>query len=207
MLSLLFSPGEHYETYIDKNILRPLEMSHSYFDTTPPYLLKHRSHSYYLRDGKRTEGRFDAAFEVDLARALREAWMRPEGLAFRALQMLRRNPDVKWRQKADAIAEMQEKQSSILDGAARLLKGGGRMVYATCSLLDGVGASIVFAVTGLLALVGALVVDPVDRGLSRPPTRTVQVAGGLRRPGRRCSAEPQSARHAGLPAREVHGVS
>jgi len=35
-------------------------MSHSYFDTTPPYLLKHRSHSYYLRDGKRTEGRFDA---------------------------------------------------------------------------------------------------------------------------------------------------
>ena len=52
--------GEHYETYIDKNILRPLEMSYSYFDTTPPYLLKHRSHSYYLRDGKRTEGRFDA---------------------------------------------------------------------------------------------------------------------------------------------------
>ena len=52
--------GEHYETYIDKNILRPLEMSHSYFDTTPAYLLKHRSHSYYLRDGKRTEGRFDA---------------------------------------------------------------------------------------------------------------------------------------------------
>jgi len=52
--------GEHYETYIDKHILRPLEMSHSYFDTTPPYLLKDRSHSYYLRDGKRTEGRFDA---------------------------------------------------------------------------------------------------------------------------------------------------
>jgi CubicO group peptidase (beta-lactamase class C family) len=52
--------GERYETYIDKNILRPLEMYHSYFDTTPPYLLKHRSHSYYLRGGKRTEGRFDA---------------------------------------------------------------------------------------------------------------------------------------------------
>ena len=52
--------GEHYETYIDKNILRPLEMDRTYFDTTPPYLLKHRSHSYYLRDGKRTEGRFDA---------------------------------------------------------------------------------------------------------------------------------------------------
>jgi 16S rRNA (cytosine967-C5)-methyltransferase len=49
---------------------------------------------------------------------------------------LRRNPDVKWRQKVEAIAEMQEKQASILDGAARLLKGGGRLVYATCSLLN-----------------------------------------------------------------------
>ncbi|SHG42326.1 RsmB/NOP family class I SAM-dependent RNA methyltransferase [Massilia sp. CF038] len=52
------------------------------------------------------------------------------------LGTLRRNPDVKWRQKIDAIAEMQEKQASILAGAARLLKGGGRLVYATCSLLN-----------------------------------------------------------------------
>jgi 16S rRNA (cytosine967-C5)-methyltransferase len=52
------------------------------------------------------------------------------------LGTLRRNPDVKWRQKADAVAEMQVKQASILDGAARLLKGGGRLVYATCSLLN-----------------------------------------------------------------------
>jgi 16S rRNA (cytosine967-C5)-methyltransferase len=52
------------------------------------------------------------------------------------LGTLRRNPDVKWRQKVEAIAEMQEKQASILDGAARLLKGGGRLVYATCSLLN-----------------------------------------------------------------------
>ena len=51
--------GEDYEVYIDKNILRPLEMYHSYFDTTPPHLLKHRSHSYYIENGKRTEGRFD----------------------------------------------------------------------------------------------------------------------------------------------------
>lgn len=49
---------------------------------------------------------------------------------------LRRNPDVKWRQKEEAIAEMHEKQIGILDGAARLLKGGGRLVYATCSLLE-----------------------------------------------------------------------
>ncbi|MGZ8320181.1 MAG: RsmB/NOP family class I SAM-dependent RNA methyltransferase, partial [Telluria sp.] len=49
---------------------------------------------------------------------------------------LRRNPDVKWRQDESAIGEMHDKQVAILDGAARLLKGGGRLVYATCSLLE-----------------------------------------------------------------------
>ncbi|MGH9948683.1 MAG: serine hydrolase domain-containing protein [Pyrinomonadaceae bacterium] len=52
--------GESYETYIDKNIFRPLGMRNTYFDTTPPHLLKHRSHSYYIENGKRTEGVFDA---------------------------------------------------------------------------------------------------------------------------------------------------
>lgn len=52
--------SESYESYIEKNIFRPLGMTSSYFDTTPPHLMKHRSHSYYIRDGKRTEGRFDA---------------------------------------------------------------------------------------------------------------------------------------------------
>jgi 16S rRNA (cytosine967-C5)-methyltransferase len=51
------------------------------------------------------------------------------------LGTLRRNPDVKWRQQPSAVTEMHDKQLAILDGAARLLKGGGRLVYATCSLL------------------------------------------------------------------------
>ncbi|MGJ7914545.1 RsmB/NOP family class I SAM-dependent RNA methyltransferase [Massilia sp. LXY-6] len=49
---------------------------------------------------------------------------------------LRRNPDVKWRQQPQDIVELTEKQASILDGASRLVKFGGRLVYATCSLLD-----------------------------------------------------------------------
>lgn len=52
--------GDDYEVYIDKNILKPLEMHRSYFDSTPYHLLRYRSHSYYMQDGKRTEGRFDA---------------------------------------------------------------------------------------------------------------------------------------------------
>jgi CubicO group peptidase (beta-lactamase class C family) len=52
--------GEDFEVYVDKNILRPLGMHASYFDRTPPHLLPHRSHSYYIRSGKRTTAPFDA---------------------------------------------------------------------------------------------------------------------------------------------------
>jgi len=48
---------------------------------------------------------------------------------------LRRNPDVKWRQTAAGVDELNAKQLSILEGAARLIKPGGLLVYATCSLL------------------------------------------------------------------------
>src|SRR5215207_314235 len=52
--------GDDYEVYTDKNIFKPLEMHRSYFDATPYHLLKHRSHSYYIENGKRAEARFDA---------------------------------------------------------------------------------------------------------------------------------------------------
>jgi 16S rRNA (cytosine967-C5)-methyltransferase len=48
---------------------------------------------------------------------------------------LRRNPDLKWRHAESAVAEMAAKQLRILRAAARLVKPGGRLVYATCSLL------------------------------------------------------------------------
>lgn len=48
---------------------------------------------------------------------------------------LRRNPDLKWRQNLQAVEEMAVKQAAILDSASRLLKPGGRLVYATCSVL------------------------------------------------------------------------
>ncbi len=52
------------------------------------------------------------------------------------LGTLRRNPDLKWRQSPKSIEEMRLKQAAILASAARLLKSGGRLVYATCSLLS-----------------------------------------------------------------------
>ena len=52
------------------------------------------------------------------------------------LGTLRRNPDMKWRQTPQDVAELAEKQKSILAAAARLVKPGGRLVYATCSILE-----------------------------------------------------------------------
>jgi 16S rRNA (cytosine967-C5)-methyltransferase len=52
------------------------------------------------------------------------------------LGTLRRNPDLKWRQNPQAVTEMRERQQAILAAAAHMLKPGGRLVYATCSLLE-----------------------------------------------------------------------
>ena len=51
------------------------------------------------------------------------------------LGTLRRNPDLKWRQTPQDLAELTVKQAAILARAARLTKAGGRLIYSTCSLL------------------------------------------------------------------------
>ncbi len=61
------------------------------------------------------------------------------------LGTLRRNPDLKFRQSPQTVAELVVKQASILQAAARLVKPGGRLVYATCSLLAEENQQIVAA--------------------------------------------------------------
>ena len=51
------------------------------------------------------------------------------------LGTLKRNPDLKWRQSPTSVKELVEKQKSILAAASRLVRPGGRLVYATCSVL------------------------------------------------------------------------
>jgi 16S rRNA (cytosine967-C5)-methyltransferase len=50
------------------------------------------------------------------------------------LGVLRRNPDVKWKRDETDLGRLAEKQRGILAAAAALVKPGGRLVYATCSL-------------------------------------------------------------------------
>jgi 16S rRNA (cytosine967-C5)-methyltransferase len=61
------------------------------------------------------------------------------------LGTLRRNPDLKWRQSPESVAELIVKQATILAAAARLVRPGGRLVYATCSLLEEENEAIVSA--------------------------------------------------------------
>ena len=51
------------------------------------------------------------------------------------LGTLRRAPDIKWRTSAADVAAYAVQQAAILRAAAALVKPGGRLVYATCSLL------------------------------------------------------------------------
>ncbi len=61
------------------------------------------------------------------------------------LGTLRRNPDLKFRQSPTSVDELNVKQAAILAAAAKLLKVGGRLVYATCSLLPQENQEIVAA--------------------------------------------------------------
>jgi len=59
--------GDPYEVYMDKNVLGPLGMYHSYFDRSPYTLLQYRSHSYDLLNGKLAEDPFD--FDTGITRS------------------------------------------------------------------------------------------------------------------------------------------
>lgn len=50
------------------------------------------------------------------------------------LGVLRRNPEVKWRRQPQDLLASAERQRTILAAAATMVRPGGRLVYATCSL-------------------------------------------------------------------------
>jgi 16S rRNA (cytosine967-C5)-methyltransferase len=65
------------------------------------------------------------------------------------LGVLRRNPDVKWRRTEEDLRRLQDKQKTILAAAAAMVKPGGRLVYATCSLEPDENEAVVSSLPGL----------------------------------------------------------
>jgi 16S rRNA (cytosine967-C5)-methyltransferase len=85
----------------------------------------HNAESHLLAPGdkwtKRQAGKFDRVL-VDAPCTGTGTW--------------RRNPDARLRLRENDLAEILPKQAGILDAAQKLVKPGGRLIYATCSLLD-----------------------------------------------------------------------
>jgi 16S rRNA (cytosine967-C5)-methyltransferase len=61
---------------------------------------------------------------------------------------LRRNPEARWRLREADLTEFAARQTAILRGARQLLAPGGRLLYATCTLLRVENADVVAAVVG-----------------------------------------------------------
>jgi len=61
----------------------------------------------------------------------------------------RRNPETKWRLTAETLQHNVDRQAKIMKRAADLVKPGGRLIYATCSVLDCEGADQIHAFLSL----------------------------------------------------------
>jgi 16S rRNA (cytosine967-C5)-methyltransferase len=79
----------------------------------------------------------------------------------------RRNPETRWRITPERLARLTALQARLLDVAAGLLKPGGRLVYAVCSLLAEEGRGQADALTGRSGLV--LEPIPMPAGLASGP--------------------------------------
>ena len=91
--------------------------------------------------------------------------------------VLRRNPDTSWKLAPDDVARMMVQQHDILDRYAALVRPGGRLVYATCSLLNDENDA---QVTRFLAAHPEFVVTPARDILARSGASPVGVRDALR---------------------------
>jgi 16S rRNA (cytosine967-C5)-methyltransferase len=51
------------------------------------------------------------------------------------LGVLKRNPDAKWKLQPEFIDNIRKVQAEVLENYAKIVKPGGKLVYATCSVL------------------------------------------------------------------------
>jgi 16S rRNA (cytosine967-C5)-methyltransferase len=74
----------------------------------------------------------------------------------------RRNPEARWRLTSERLDRLRAMQANVLGIGALLVKPGGRLVYAVCSLLDEEGSDRIEAFRG--ANPGWELIDPLEAG-------------------------------------------
>ena len=126
--ALMHSQGRLYAFDVSEKRLANLKprLKRSGLSNIHPYLIQHENDTKV----KRLAGKIDRVL-VDAPCS--------------GLGTVRRNPDLKWRQSPESVAELVAKQTAILESASRLVKSGGRLVYATCSLLREENEDVVHA--------------------------------------------------------------
>ena len=141
---------DDYEVYVDKNILKPLEMYQSYFDQAPYHLLPYRSHSYFLEKGKLSEAPFNFDTGITVSNGGLNA---PFPDMQRYLQFLLGNPQDRRYEvilKRSTLEEMFEKQLDVSSSDSSQLavahgadsiglaffrhEQGGRLCNSPCNL-------------------------------------------------------------------------
>jgi 16S rRNA (cytosine967-C5)-methyltransferase len=86
----------------------------------------------------------------------------------------RRNPEARWRLTPERLERLKGMQAHVLDFGAPLVRPGGRLVYAVCSLLDEEGRERIDAF--LAANHGWTRIDPIAAGRMHGPGRRLTPA-------------------------------
>ena len=93
-----------------------------------------------------------------------------------ATGIIRRQPDIKLHRRADDIAALARTQTRLLDAMWLMLAPGGRLVYATCSILDAENAAQAEGFLGRHA-------DAVSLAIASPNWRATRAGGAQNLPG------------------------
>lgn len=93
-----------------------------------------------LKIRAKRDGAFNIEYRIiDSTKAIKKLYQKADRVLIDApcsgLGVLKRNPDAKWKLKPEFIDNMRKIQSEVLESYSKIVKPGGKLVYATCSIL------------------------------------------------------------------------
>jgi 16S rRNA (cytosine967-C5)-methyltransferase len=93
-----------------------------------------------LKIRAKRDGAFNIEYRIiDSTKAIKKLYQKADRVLIDApcsgLGVLKRNPDAKWKLKPEFIDNMRKIQAEVLESYSKIVKPGGKLVYATCSIL------------------------------------------------------------------------
>lgn len=93
-----------------------------------------------LKQRAKRNGAFNIDYRViDSTKAIKKLYGKADRVLIDApcsgLGVLKRNPDAKWKLQPEFIDNIKKTQREILESYSKIVKPGGKLVYATCSIL------------------------------------------------------------------------